>query len=120
MLSRRKPEPAVDRHVARLQVLGPVRSRAMFGGHGIFLDDRMFALVAAGRLYFKVDAQTIDRFEAAGGVPFLYDRRGTPVALGYRSVPIDPDEALDRWLAFAELALEAAVRTKAKRERRRR
>ncbi len=36
----------VERALARLLPMGPVRARAMFGGWGLFLDDVMFALIA--------------------------------------------------------------------------
>ena len=36
--------------------LGPIRTRRMFGGAGVFLDDAMFALVVDDVLYMKADA----------------------------------------------------------------
>jgi DNA transformation protein and related proteins len=102
----------VEAIVARLQPLGPVRARAMFGGHGLFLDDRMFALFAWGAVYFKADAVSEPAFAAAGGAPFVYDRKGTPARMSYWSVAVDPAADLGRWLAFAELGLAAAKRAK--------
>lgn len=116
-MSKHKPDPAVAAHVARLQALGPVRARAMFGGHGVFLDDRMFALIADGRLYFKVDAASEPTFAAAGGEPFVYDRKGRPARLGYWAVPLAPEEAPATWLEFAELGLAAAKRQAQRRQR---
>ena len=114
----------VDRALARLVPLGPVRARAMFGGWGIFLNDLMFALVADERLYFKVDAETEHRFAAAGSQAFTYARRGKRFAMSYRQAPdgaLDQAEALLPW---AELGLAAARRGRAgggkvKRARRR-
>ena len=37
----------------QLAPLGEVRARAMFGGYGIYLGERMFALVAEDTLYLK-------------------------------------------------------------------
>jgi DNA transformation protein and related proteins len=37
----------LDHAVERLAPLGAVTSRAMFGGHGIYLHGRIFALVPA-------------------------------------------------------------------------
>jgi len=48
----------VERALARLLPMGPVRARARFGGWGLFLDDGMCALIAGERLYFKGDAET--------------------------------------------------------------
>ncbi len=40
--------------VELMQSIGPVRAQAMFGGHGIFLEQLMFGLVADSVLYLKV------------------------------------------------------------------
>ena len=47
-----------------------VSSRAMFGGYGIFHYDKMFALIAGSRLYFKVGDSNIGSFERAGSPQF--------------------------------------------------
>ncbi|HSM23090.1 MAG TPA: TfoX/Sxy family protein, partial [Rubrivivax sp.] len=70
----------------RLQPLGAVTARAMFGGHGIYCDGVMFALIAEDVLYFKVDDQNRPRFEALGAGPFRpYADR--PVTMSYYEVP---------------------------------
>lgn len=38
--------------------IGPVYAKGMFGGHGIYLDGIMFALVANSVLYLKSDEDT--------------------------------------------------------------
>jgi DNA transformation protein len=114
----------IDRAFGRLLALGPVRARAMFGGWGLFLDDVMFGLIAGGRLYFKVDAETESRFAAAGAAAFTYTRRGGRVAMSHREAPAGALEAADALLPWAELGLMAACRArvkgaKARRTRRR-
>ena len=85
-----------------LEPLG-VTSRAMFGGHGIFRDDVMFAIVdSEGRLYLRADATTAQAFEAAGSTQHA--------RMPYWEVPApireDPD-ALREWAATAaEVALQ--------------
>lgn len=98
-----------------VDLLGPfgATARRMFGGHGIFLDGLMFALIADNRLYFKVDDANRADFEAAGGEPFTYLRRGTPASLSYYSAP---DDALEDPLAlrdWANLGIAAARRATA-------
>jgi hypothetical protein len=44
----------------RLNVLGPVTFRKMFGGAGVYHNGLFFALVATETLYFKVDDNKID------------------------------------------------------------
>lgn len=53
----------------RLRPVGDVTSKSMFGGFGIFESGNMFAIVdSEARLYFKADASTKVRYEAAGSV----------------------------------------------------
>ena len=51
---------------------GSVRSRAMFGGRGIDVDELFVALLINDQLYLKVDALSSPQFEAADSVPFEY------------------------------------------------
>ena len=72
-----------------LQPLGAVRARAMFGGHGIYLDGVMFALVHEDELYLKVDDVTEARFEAAGLPRFVYAKKsGGTMSMSYRRAPV--------------------------------
>ena len=58
---------AADDLVERLETLGPVSWKKMFGGAGVFVDGKMFALVDAETLvHLKVGALNRARFEAAG------------------------------------------------------
>ena len=108
------PDPFVERILALLMPVGPARARRMFGGHGIFMDDLMFAIVADGRLYLKVDPKSEPEFARAGAAPFTYRRQGREIAMSYWSVPdgaLDDMQALQPW---ADLALAAARRAKAR------
>lgn len=108
------PDPFVERIQALLTPLGPARARRMFGGHGIFMDDVMFAIVADGELHLKVDPESEPEFTRAGATPFTYRRQGREIAMSYWSAPdgaLDDMAALQPW---ADLALAAARRAKAK------
>ena len=95
--------------------LGRPSARAMFGGHGLYLGDRMVGLVAADVLYLKTDAATRAAFEAAGSRPFEYDggTREKPVVMSYWEAPADALEDADALRSWLELAHAAAVRTAA-------
>ena len=110
--------------------LGPVETRRMFGGAGVYLDDAMFALVIDDTLYMKADPDLARTYAEAGSAPFSYDtRNGVRTIPGLMRLPDsaldDPDEALDwarRSLVPAELAAakkRAAKDRKAAREQRR-
>lgn len=93
--------------------VGRVTARRMFGGHGLYHEGRMIALVADGRLYLKVDATTRPAFEAAGSSPFVYEGKAKPVAMSYW---LAPDDALDDpalMAPWARRAVDAAMRSAA-------
>lgn len=96
--------------------LGPIRTRRMFGGAGVFLDDAMFALVVDDVLYMKADPELARAYEAAGSEPFSYATRNGPRTLaGFMRLPDaaldDPDEAL----AWARRSLVPAREAAAQR-----
>lgn len=103
----------LDHCLELLAPLGAVRSRRMFGGHGIYVDDIFIALIAFERLYLKADAQTRPQFERAGCEPFTYDREGEPASLNYLTAPDEAMESPHAMRPWARLALEAALRARA-------
>ena len=109
--------------------LGPVETRHMFGGAGVYLGDAMFALVIDDTLYMKADAELARTYEEAGSAPFCYaTSSGARTIPGLMRLPDsaldDADEALDwarRSLVPAELAAakkRAAKARKAARKKR--
>ena len=97
-----------------LAPLGPVRTRRMFGGHGIYVDDLFMALIAFDQLYLKADAETRPRFEAAGCEPFRYEKQGgESVSLSYFRPPEEAMESPALMQPWARLALCAALRARA-------
>jgi len=108
------PDEFVAHCAELLGSVGSVRSHRMFGGHGFYVDELFIALVAAERLYLKVDALTRPAFEAAGCAPFVYDAAGgKSVALGYFSAPEDAMESPPLMQPWARHALAAALRARA-------
>jgi DNA transformation protein len=81
----------------------------MIGGHGLYLYDLFVAIVAADRLYLKVNASTRPSFEAAGCEPFVYQSRGRTVELGFWSVPAEAMDSAATMLPWARLAAQAAL-----------
>ena len=89
---------------------GHARSRKMFGGCGIWLDETIVGIVADGRLYLKVDDETKPRFAAAGSAPFVYEANGESYEMGYWTVPDEALESSDEMAPWARLALAASLR----------
>lgn len=93
-----------------LSPLGPVRSRRMFGGHGLYIDDLFVAIIADDQLFLKTDETTRARFEAGGGPPFRFEKDGEMVATSYFQPPEEAIESPALMQPWARLALEAALR----------
>lgn len=91
------------------------RLRRMFGGHGIFCDGVMFALIADETLYLKVDGDTKPRFAEAGALPFMYEKSGKQIEMSYMTVPDEAAEDVDELRDWAHLAMGAAHRAKAQK-----
>ena len=105
------------RHVLDLMApLGAVRSRAMFGGHGIDLGGATFAIVVDDRLYFKTDAATRAGYEKLGLAPFTYVARGRRVALQYHEAPPDVLESSEVMRQRALEALAVALRARRRKK----
>jgi DNA transformation protein and related proteins len=103
----------VDHCLELLAPLGAVRAKRMFGCHGLYIDDLFVAIIGFERLYLKADAASRERFEAAGGEPFVYDAKSGAVSLGYWTVPADAMEPPALMQPWARQAIEAALRARA-------
>lgn len=91
--------------------VGAITARRMFGGHGLFHDGLMFALVLRGTCYLKADAHSQARFDAQGSEPFRYLRAGREAALhSYLSLPGNCLESAEAMTPWALGAIEAALR----------
>lgn len=91
-----------------------VRSRRMFGGVGIYLDELFCALISGDEstLYFKVDDSNRADYERAGAKPFM-PHKGRTTVMSYYQVPgevVEDSDALGRWAAKARAAAMAAPR----------
>jgi DNA transformation protein and related proteins len=101
-----------DDVTGRLLPFGPVVTRGMFGGFGVFLDGVMFGLIAFDNLYFKVDDANQADYEAEGMEPFSYQGRNRPISLSYWQVPDPVFEDSEQLSLWAEKALGVARRAK--------
>jgi DNA transformation protein and related proteins len=119
-LSRRKQatsqSPFAERVLAALTPMGPVESRIVFGRHGIYLDDIMFGwLLTDDELWFRADDLNHDLFRSAGARIFTYKRQARIIEVSYYAVPEEIWADRDELIAWAESALAAAKRLRAKK-----
>lgn len=90
--------------------LGPVSTRRMFGGVGLFYGSSMFGLIAFEELYLKVDARNRPDFEAEGEEPFGYDTKdGRRTILSYWRAPARLLDEPDELRLWARKSVDAAL-----------
>jgi len=95
---------------------GTATARRMFGGHGVYLDGLMFAIVSRDMLYLKADEMNRIEFEQAGCEIFGYARKGKRATLNFFRAPEDAMESPELMLPWARSAYAAALRANAKRQ----
>lgn len=98
---------------------GEVRSRRMFGGYGLYVDDVFVAIVAADALYLKADEDSRGAFEAAGGRRFEYMRQGKPQGAEFWTVPAEAMDSPALMRPWVRRAVDAALRARSGSRRRR-
>lgn len=91
----------------------PVLARKMFGGHGLYREGLMFALIADDQLYFKTDADNVAQFERAGCRPFVYESKLRTVQMSYWSAPETCLESPAEMRDWCQSAYAAALRAHA-------
>lgn len=90
-----------------------ITSRPMFSGWGIYRNGVIFAIIADGVLYFKMDEQNKDDFVEYNSKPFTFTMpNGKTTTLSYWELPevIGEDKIeLEQWIIKA---VEASMRAK--------
>jgi DNA transformation protein and related proteins len=99
----------------QLSTLPEVRTRAMFGAHGLYCGETFFGILDEGRLFFKTDDQSQKAYIAQGMGSFTYKAKGKIVSLGFHEVPPDVLESAPELVAWAQRAVKiAAAKSKKK------
>lgn len=99
---------------ARIDRLGPVTVKRLFGGAALVMEDVQFGFVMKGSLYLRVDDPGRAVFEARGAAPFVYlgGSKAVTVASYYEApaeILEDPEDLRD-WAAKAHRAALAVRR----------
>jgi DNA transformation protein and related proteins len=105
--------------VEQLDRCGPITTKRMFGGVGIYSGDTFFALIDNDVLYLKVDDATRPDFEREGCEPFRPygdDRE----SMNYYSVPVAVLEDADELGTWGRQAIAVALRARQSRPAERR
>src|SRR4051794_8993926 len=100
-----KADAIIEKLENSLTPLGAFRSRAMFGGQGLYLDDVFFGLIAYDKFYLKTDEHNRPDFLKTKSKPFSFEsaRKGL-VTTSYWQCPSDvfkDGRKLRRWISKA-------------------
>jgi DNA transformation protein len=102
----------------QLAPLGRVTMRRMFGKTGVFCDGVMLGMVTEDTLYLRVDEHNREAFkEVASSPPLNYAKKGRSIDLSFWRTPDRLLDEPDELVAWARVAMDAARRVAAKRER---
>ncbi len=100
------------------RLFGPIRSRRMFGGYGVYHNELMIGLVADDTLYLKTDAVSAPHFSEAGCMQFEYEKNGITMKMSYSSAPVEIFDDPEVARTWAVRAYEAAMRSRNKAAKR--
>lgn len=89
----------------QFSALGPIRTRRMFGGVGIYFEGKFFALIDNDTLYLKTDSRNEPQFKKAGMTAF---QPWPGHIMNYWTVPTDVLESKEALAQWAQGALAAA------------
>jgi DNA transformation protein and related proteins len=102
----------------QLAPLGRVTMRRMFGKTGVFCDGFMLGMVTDNTLYLRVDDHNRAAFKEAEAFPPLnYKKKGSTIDLSFWRAPEHLFDEPDELIEWARIALGAARRVAAKRDR---
>jgi DNA transformation protein and related proteins len=105
-----KPIPPFVEHCQELLgELGRTRTKRMFGGWGLYVDELFIALIARERLFLKANASTQAQFVAAGGEAFVFHNKDQAISTHYFTVPAEAMDSAALMLPWARLAQQAAL-----------
>ena len=104
-----------------LTPLGTIRTKRMFGAAGVYVDELFFAVIDDDTLYFRADEQTEPAFRDAGSAPFVYrSRDGQEMQMNFWRAPAEAMDGPDEAAPWARLGIEAALRKKAQKGKKKR
>ena len=93
----------------QLAPLGRISSRAIFGGVGVFIDDRLLAIVMGEKLYLHTDKSNLDDYVARGMQQFKPFPNAFDLTTDHHEVPSDIVNDAEQLKLWGERALVAAV-----------
>lgn len=110
----KQPDPFHEFVAELFDQLGPIRSRRMFGGAGVYAHDAMFALLADDVIYLKTDDSLRAELEEEGAEPFRFEKKdGSITQMSYFRLPDAAMDNQDEACDWGRKALDVALKSKA-------
>ncbi len=88
--------------IEQLATLQGLRVRGMFGGFGLYQDEKFFGIISGGALYFKTNDKTRADHEGRGSQPFQPSAKQT--LKNYYEVPSEILDDSHELVVWAEKA----------------
>lgn len=89
--------------------LGRMSSRAIFGGIGIFHDERLLGIVINGALYLHTSESNVADYVSRGMPQFKPYPNAFDLTTDHHQVPVDVVEDAEQLKIWAERSLNAAI-----------
>ena len=97
---------------------GRASARAMFGGHGMYVDGLIVGIVVEDVLYLKTDDETRPAYTRRELAPFCYTtKEGRAHAMSYHRAPDEAGEGPEAMREWLRPAIGAALRNAQKKPR---
>jgi DNA transformation protein and related proteins len=93
----------------QLAFLGHISTKSIFGGIGIFVDERLLGIVMEDRLYLHTDARNLREYQARGMQQFKPYPNAFDLTTDHHQVPPDILEDPQLLKGWGEQALAAAI-----------
>ena len=93
----------------QLAPLGRISSRAIFGGVGVFIDERLLGIVMGEKLYLHTDKSNLDDYVARGMQQFKPYPNAFDLTTDHHEVPQEVINDAEQLKLWGERALCAAV-----------
>src|SRR3954464_6272347 len=100
----------------QLSFLGRISNRSIFGGVGIFIDERLLGIVINDQLFLHTDASNLDDFVSRGMEQFKPYPNAFNLTTDHHRVPADIVEDPKQLKQWGERALLAAVEAGRKKQ----
>ena len=93
----------------QLDACGPITSKRMFGGVGLYAGEVFFAIMMNDTIYLKVDDGTRARYQAAGSRSFNpFPQKSPTGSMQYFEVPLSVLEDADELTQWARESIRVA------------